>query len=205
MFCVYTQITAQQAIQMLIELQQASQPEHDVIACLKARHSAAESTHNAVALELGLVSSAAKQMLQLLAEQHSCKCQPIFTFTHVQRLLQSCLEAFCQPQGTARLKGSAAAAKGSTPAVKGRASNAMGNAAVVEGSPALLEGAVTPSGGHCLPLDVETANGYSDAAGMSAHNWQMLRYSGAQEGPAFENSDHASTYTSTCKRLQQNA
>lgn len=181
MFCVYMQITAQQAVHVLIELQQASQPKH-VIASSKARQSAVESTHNVPTPELGMVSSAAKQMLQTLAEQHSCKCQPIFTYTHVQQLLQPCLKAFCQPQETAWLKGTA-------PAAEGRAYDAMGNAAVLTGSPAAMEGAMPPSEAHCLSLDDETVNGYTDAAGMSADSWQILRYSGAQEGTALKNSE----------------
>lgn len=211
MFCLYMQITTQQAVQMLIELQQATQPEHDVIASPKGGQSPAESTQTAVGLQLRVVSSAAKQILQNLAEQHSCKCQPIFTDSHVQQLLQPSLEAFCQPQKTTRLKGSAPSAegsapavKGSTPAVKGRACDAMGNAAVVKGSPTPMEGAVTPSG-ECLPLVVETVNGDIDAAGISAHDWQKLRYGGAQKGTDFNNSEPASTYTCTCKCLQQNA
>ena len=212
MFCLYMQITAQQAVQMLIELQQATQPEHDVIASPKGGQSPAESTQTAMGLEPRVVSSAAKQILQNLAEQHSCKCQPIFTDSHVQQLLQPSLEAFCQPQKTTRLKGSAPSAegsapavKGSTPAVTGRAYDAMGNAAVVKGTLTPREGAVTPSEGECLPLVVETVNGDIDAAGISAHDWQKLRYGGAQKGTDFSNSEPASTYTCTCKCLQQNA
>lgn len=210
LFCWSLQITAEQAVQLLIGLQQSTQPEHARRALLTAPQSAADS--GAKVPQPGLVPAAAKQMLQTLARQHSCKCQPIFSSTHIQQLLQPCLNAFCRPE-TARLKGSAPAAKGSAsdaqgsapavkgsipavkgsasdakgsvpsvkgsvpavtgsvPAVQGSASDAKGSAAVVEGSPPFVDGTRLSSGRQYLPLDAHV-----DAADMSAHGWQMLRY-----------------------------
>ena len=137
----------------------------------KARHSeansAAESARDAAVSEVGMVSSAAKKMLQTLAKQHSCKCQPIFSSTHIQQLLQPCLNAFCQPE-TARLKGSApvvkdnatdaeGAVKGSAPAVKGSASDAKGSIPAVKGSASAAKGYVLAVQGNA-----------SDAKGSAA-------------------------------------
>ena len=183
---------------MLIELQHATQPEHDLTASFKAQQSeadsAADSAQDAAVPVVGMVSAAAKQMLQTLAKQHSCKCQPIFSSTHIQQLLQPCLHAFCQPEA-ARLRGCAPAVKCSAPAAKGSASDIEGtvpavkgnvlavqasvfdakdSAAVVEGSP--VEGTKLSSERQCLPTNVQTVNGHCDADDMSAHDWQMLRY-----------------------------
>lgn len=179
MFWCSLQITAEQALQLLIELQHASQPEHAMTASLKAQQpaadSAAESARDAPVSEVGIASAAAKQMVQSLANQHSCKCEPIFGSTHIQQLLQPCLNAFCQP-GTAKLKSSAPAVKGSTADVNGSASDANGNAAVENGSPPCLEGTTLSLERQCLPINVETVNGHRDATPMSFHDWEMLRY-----------------------------
>ena len=172
MFGCYLQITAEQALELLIELQHTTQPEHGMTSAFKpqqsAAESAAESARGAAVPEVGMVSSAAKQMLQVLAEQHSCKCQPIFSSSHIQQLLQPCLNAFCQLE-TARLKGSA-------PAVKGSASDTEGSAAVLTGSRSPMKDTRLCTERLYLPINAEAVNGHCDAADMSAHDWQMLRY-----------------------------
>ena len=182
MFWCSLQITAKQALQLLIELQHASQFDHAMTASFKAQQpaadsadSAAESAQDAAVSEVGMVSAAAKQMVQSLANQHSCKCHPIFGSTHIQQLLQPCLKAFCQ-LGTGKLKSSAPSVKGSTPDVNGSASDANGSAAVVNGSPPSMEGTTLSLERQCLPINVETVNGHCDASDMSSHDWEMLRY-----------------------------
>ena len=198
MFWCYLQITAEQALQLVIELQHTTEPEHSMTASFKVRQSAAdsadaaaESARGAAVAEVGMISSAAKQMLQTLAEQHSCKCQPIFSSSHIQQLLQPCVNAFCQPE-TVRLKGSA-------PAVKGSASDAKGSAAVMKGGPFPMKGARLSSERQCLPINVETVDGHWDAADMSAQDWQMRRY--RREDSLARQQKCAHTYAHVCMHV----
>lgn len=206
-------ISVQQAVQLLIEVQQTTQLKRSTSASSDCCHSAAESAVDVAAPpQLGAVSSstasaaptpvvaaAAKQMLQTLATQHSCKCQPVYSPTLVQLLLQPCLSAFCQPQAarphdsTPAAKGWAPAAKGSAPSAESCAHGAKGSIAAIRGSPAAVKGgplAVKGSGsdvkgstlpladtaeGQWLPIDLEMLHGCSDAADMACHDWQTLR------------------------------
>lgn len=165
----------------MIELQQTTQLKHAMSASSKALHSAAESAEDAAVAKLGMIPSAAKQILQTLATQHSCKCQPIYSSSHVQQLLQPCLNAFCQPQA-AGLTGSAAAVNGrlptvngSPPAAKGNTPVAKGSLAAVKGSTPRTKGAMMSSERQCQPIDLEVLDQLPDAADLSAHDWQMLR------------------------------
>ena len=174
----------------MIEVQQTTESKPSISALSEAHHSAAEaeSTDTAAVSELEMMSSAAKQMLQTLATQHSCKCQPIYSSTHVQQLLRACLSTFCRPR-VAGSKGSAPAAEGRAPVAKDRALSVRnsapgmtgsiaagkGSAPAVKGRASPMAGAMASSAGQRLPIDLEMLDGVSDAANMACHDWQTLR------------------------------
>ena len=110
------QASTETAVQALIKLQErslpaapnATRPPDDLHAHVKTALDPAPQKQT----ELGPVPAAAKQILQILASQHSTRCQAIFDVSHVQQLLQPSLKLFC-PLETALAKGIKAASKGS--------------------------------------------------------------------------------------------